>query len=195
MRGSPHLSQSCSGNKRPSKPFPNLCANASQPFCSVITDNPARRRDSATRPRTPARRTMTTSRSNPYEYRRRLPHFQKTARPMFVTFRKLSRDPFPPAARTQVLEHCFYENTRTIHLHCAVVMPEHVHLLLTPLADSDNSPFPLFRILKRIKGSQHAASISFSAPRGRSGRTSRSITCFDPRKASARNSNTFARIP
>jgi len=100
----------------------------------------------------PARRTMITSRSNPYEYRRRLPHFQKTARPMFVTFRKLSRDPFPPAARTQVLEHCFYENTRTIHLHCAVVMPEHVHLLLTPLADSDNSPFPLFRILKRIKG-------------------------------------------
>ena len=71
---------------------------------------------------------------------------------MFVTFRKLSRDPFPPAARTQVLEHCFYENSRTIHLHCAVVMPEHVHLLLTPLADSDNSPFPLFRILKRIKG-------------------------------------------
>ena len=31
-------------------------------------------------------------------------------------------------------------------------MPDHVHLLLTALADSDHPPSPLFRILKRIKG-------------------------------------------
>jgi REP element-mobilizing transposase RayT len=71
---------------------------------------------------------------------------------MFVTFCKLSRNPFPPAARTQVLEHCLYENTRTIQLHCAVVMPEHVHLLLTILPNDANPPIPLFKILKRIKG-------------------------------------------
>ena len=37
-------------------------------------------------------------------------------------------------------------------LHAAVIMPEHVHLLLTPLRDVEGWPVPLSRILKRIKG-------------------------------------------
>jgi REP element-mobilizing transposase RayT len=95
---------------------------------------------------------MITLKSNPYEYRRRLPHFQKSGGPLFVSFCKLIREPLPPAARDLVLQHCLCDHGRTVLLHAAVVMPEHVHLLLTPLRDSEGWPIPLSKILKRIKG-------------------------------------------
>jgi putative DNA methylase len=90
--------------------------------------------------------------SNPYEYRRRLPHFQKSGWPLFVTFCKLIREPLPPGARDLVLQHCLYDRGGTMSLHAAVVMPEHVHLLLTPLRDASGWPVPLPKIMKRIKG-------------------------------------------
>jgi REP element-mobilizing transposase RayT len=37
-------------------------------------------------------------------------------------------------------------------LDAAVIMPEHVHLPLTPLSDEEGWPYPLPIILKRIKG-------------------------------------------
>ena len=95
---------------------------------------------------------MFTLRSSPYEYRRRLPHFQKGSRPFFVSFCRLIREPLPPAACDLVLQHCLYDHGKTMLLHAAVVMPEHVHLLLTPLRDMDGWPIPLSKILKRIKG-------------------------------------------
>ena len=67
-----------------------------------------------------------------YEYRRRLPHYQKADRAIFVTFRKFNRDPFSAQARDVVLQHCVLEDGKRITLHAAVVMPDHVHLLLTP---------------------------------------------------------------
>ncbi len=78
---------------------------------------------------------MITLESNPYEYRRRLPHFQKQGRPLFVTFRKLTRELLPELARSLVLERCLLGNGRTMRLHAAVIMPEHVHLLLTPRSE------------------------------------------------------------
>src|ERR1700733_2559124 len=39
-----------------------------------------------------------------------------------------------------------------MHLHVVVIMPEHVHLLLTPLRKADGWPFPLKDILRLIKG-------------------------------------------
>ena len=87
-----------------------------------------------------------------YEYRRRLPHYQKDDRPLFVTFRKLSKDPFPEPARDIVLRHCLHDDGEKMQLHTAVVMPEHVHLLLTPLRDAEGWPFSLGEILKLVKG-------------------------------------------
>ena len=87
-----------------------------------------------------------------YEYRRRLPHFQKADRPLFVTFCKVSKEPFPGEARTVILEHCLYGNGKKFRLHAAVVMPEHVHLILTPERDLDGWPYRLSAILKLIKG-------------------------------------------
>jgi REP element-mobilizing transposase RayT len=87
-----------------------------------------------------------------YEYRRNLPHYQKADRPLFVTFRKGNREPFPPEARDAVLRHCLHDHEKRYQLHAAVVMPEHVHLLLTPLRDEKGWPFALPLILKLLKG-------------------------------------------
>ena len=90
--------------------------------------------------------------ANRYDYRRRLPHYQKFDRVLFVTFRKLMRPEFPPEARDFVLRHCLHDHGKRIELHAAVVMPDHVHLLLTPLRDMSGWPYPLQEILKLIKG-------------------------------------------
>jgi REP-associated tyrosine transposase len=87
-----------------------------------------------------------------YAYRRRLPHYQKPGCPLFVSFRKLLRDNFSSAARDLILKHCLYDQGKRIDLHAAVVMPDHVHLLLTPLTDDLGWPYPLPLILKLIKG-------------------------------------------
>jgi REP element-mobilizing transposase RayT len=90
--------------------------------------------------------------SNPYQYRRRLPHYQKHGRALFVTFRKMTGEPFVHAARELVLGRCLRGNGCTMCLHAAVIMPDHAHLLLTPIPDKDGWPFPLKHILKLIKG-------------------------------------------
>jgi REP element-mobilizing transposase RayT len=87
-----------------------------------------------------------------YEYRRRMPHYQKADRSIFVTFCKLIPDPFPDAARGLILSHCLHDHGKRIDLHAAVVMPDHVHLLLTPLMDEEGWAHPLASILKLIKG-------------------------------------------
>ena len=80
---------------------------------------------------------------NPYSYRRRLPHIQKAGKALFVSFRKLSQEPFAAAARDLILQHCLHDNGKRYVLHATVVMPEHVHLLLTPLEDSNGWPDPI----------------------------------------------------
>lgn len=45
-----------------------------------------------------------------------------------------------------------FEQRKRIQLHAAVVMPDHVHLLFTPLRDENGWPYPLPKILKMIKG-------------------------------------------
>ncbi len=87
-----------------------------------------------------------------YEYWRRMPHYQMPDCPIFVTFCKLIRDPFPDGARDLILAHCLHDHGKRIDLRAAVVMPDHVHLLLTPLADEEGWPYPLPAILKLIKG-------------------------------------------
>jgi REP element-mobilizing transposase RayT len=87
-----------------------------------------------------------------YEYRRRLPHYQKVDRPIFVTFRKLNTDHFPPFARDIILQHCLHDHGRRLQMHAVVVMPEHVHLLMSVLRNEDGWPIALPLILKAIKG-------------------------------------------
>jgi REP element-mobilizing transposase RayT len=88
-----------------------------------------------------------------YDYRRKLPHFQKVDRPHFLTFCKLLRDEFSAEARTLVLQHCLHDHNVRYQLHAAVIMPDHVHLLLTPLADQEGWPIGLPATMKALKGS------------------------------------------
>jgi putative transposase len=59
---------------------------------------------------------------------------------------------FSPEARDAVLRHCLHDHGRRFQLHAAVVMPDHVHLLLTPLPDEEGWPYGLPSILKLLKG-------------------------------------------
>ena len=86
-----------------------------------------------------------------YQYRRRLPHFHKFDVPMFVTFCTGGHLVLPGEARDVVLEHCVREHGRCVDLFAAVVMPDHVHLLFTPLRDETGWPFPLVEIMQSLK--------------------------------------------
>ena len=87
-----------------------------------------------------------------YDYRRMLPHYQKACRALFVTLCKLIPTPFAADARDVILRHCLHEEGTRYLLHAAVVMPEHIHLLLTPLAGETGWIYGLPAILKAIKG-------------------------------------------
>ncbi len=94
----------------------------------------------------------TTWKYTKYEYRRRLPHYQKDDRALFITFCKLTREPLSEDARSLVLQHCFHDHGKRLKLHGVVVMPDHVHLLLTPLRNAEGEMFSLQDILHGLKG-------------------------------------------
>jgi REP element-mobilizing transposase RayT len=101
-----------------------------------------------------------------YEYRRRLPHYQRDDFPLFVTFRTLTACILSPEARTLALQHCIHDHGKTIQIHTAVVMPDHVHLLFTALRDAEGWTFALPEILRAIKG---ASARSINKLTGRTG--------------------------
>jgi REP element-mobilizing transposase RayT len=86
-------------------------------------------------------------------YRRNLPHFQHDYKPHFVTFVTKGRRILPDRARKIVLDSCFYGHGKKYNLYVAVAMPDHVHLILTPLTDVERKlSVPLHEITKGIKG-------------------------------------------
>ena len=66
----------------------------------------------------------------------------KSGKPRALSFRRSRRN--PPALSLR--------QRKKVHLHAAVIMPDHVHLLLTPLCDETGWPYGLPAILKLIKG-------------------------------------------
>ena len=64
-------------------------------------------------------------------YRRNLPHLQRDYKPHFLTFCTYQRWTLPDWARTIVLNSCTHNNQIRFDLHAVVVMPDHVHLLVT----------------------------------------------------------------
>jgi REP element-mobilizing transposase RayT len=99
-----------------------------------------------------------------YRYRRRLPHLQKADADLFVTFCTDGRI-LSEKARDLVLDHCLREGDLQpfagegaratfqprINLHAVVVMPDHVHLLFSPLRDENGWPFALVDIMQCLK--------------------------------------------
>ena len=50
-----------------------------------------------------------------------------------------------------VLYHCLHDHGTKYQLHAAVIIPDHVHVLLTPLADVGGDTCGLVEILQAIK--------------------------------------------
>ena len=101
------------------------------------------------------------------EYRRNLPHLQKEGRPLFVTFSTHKRQLLPESVRSVVLKHCLHDHGVKLWMHAAVVMPDHVHLLFTPLSDQQGNPYGQAEIMQGIKGvSAHSINKVFNR-RGR----------------------------
>jgi len=99
-------------------------------------------------------------------YRRNLPHVQKNARTYFVTFCTRRDRLLSPEARSIVLKYCRGRHERTYFLHCAVVMPDHAHLIITPFPDGKGDCLPLNRIMKGIKGGSAREINRLSGTRG-----------------------------
>jgi len=91
-------------------------------------------------------------------YRRNLPHMQRDGTPHFVTFCTKLRRVLPEWARDIVLGCCVHDHDRRYNLRVAVIMPDHVHLILTPLLDETRGTIiSLVEIMKALKGaSAHA---------------------------------------
>jgi len=99
-------------------------------------------------------------------YRRNLPHIERDGASYFVNFSTRNDFVLPEEARTLVFNHCLFENGRKVQMHAFVVMPDHVHMLFTPLFDEQGEPFALAKILNGIKG---ASSHSVNKLLGRKG--------------------------
>lgn len=86
------------------------------------------------------------------EYRRNLPHLQVEDKPVYLTFCTYNRWLLPVAVRPVVLRHCLHDHGFKLQVHGIVIMPDHVHMLFTPLKDKGGNPFGLAEIMNGIKG-------------------------------------------
>jgi REP element-mobilizing transposase RayT len=86
-----------------------------------------------------------------YEYRRKRPHYQPNYKVFFITFSTYGRWILPEPVRGIVIDTCLAGNGKKFRLYGLVVMPDHVHLVLAPLADA-NGPVSIAEIMQVIKG-------------------------------------------
>ncbi len=90
--------------------------------------------------------------SNFYKFtRRRLPHVQIGGSWYFITFNS-KRGPLAEAARRIVMDTIAYDRGKRYELFMAVVMPDHVHMLIRPREKEPGKYFDLSEILNLIKG-------------------------------------------
>ncbi|MEO1235808.1 MAG: class I tRNA ligase family protein [Planctomycetota bacterium] len=88
---------------------------------------------------------------NPTAIRRRhLPHIEQDGSTYFITFR-LKQGEMTPSERKIAFDACMHWHGQRIDLHRVVVMPDHVHLLLTPRKQADGQPYPLAELMHSIK--------------------------------------------
>ncbi len=87
-----------------------------------------------------------------YLYRRKLPHIQRDAQPLFVSVATRERWVLPAAARDIVLDCIRQEHEKRAKFYAAVVMPDHVHMLFDLLPDvRSSSVFSLAEVMYAVK--------------------------------------------
>jgi REP element-mobilizing transposase RayT len=101
--------------------------------------------------------TLPSARSVPGDFRRHLPHFEGRHSPLFITFTTQNRWPLPEEARRLTLQHILHDHHKKMSLICAVVLPDHVHLLYYPWNDPQGNRYSKTEIVGAIKSvSAHA---------------------------------------
>jgi hypothetical protein len=86
-------------------------------------------------------------------YRRRLPHLQRDNKPHFVTFCTWQRWQLPETARKIVMNSCLHDNGTRYDLRVAVVMPDHVRMIMVPRVDEkEQRMWTMPEILDAVKG-------------------------------------------
>ncbi len=84
--------------------------------------------------------------------RRDLPHWQLGNSTYFLTFRlRRGLPPLDPAECRLTLDAILFWHSVRWRMHCATVMPDHVHVLASPLA-TDSGWVSLSTILHSVKG-------------------------------------------
>src|SRR5438045_3702103 len=85
-------------------------------------------------------------------YRRNLPHIQRSDAPHFITFKTRNNFQLVPDARDLAFKHCLHDNGTKLRMIAFVVMPNHIHLIFTPLRDNLGESYTLAEIMSGIKG-------------------------------------------
>ena len=98
---------------------------------------------------------------------RNLPHLTLDHTPHFITFVTRQRWVLPSGARGIVLDSCRHDHARMMHLYIVTVMPDHVHLILAPLANYDRQC--MYRISEILWAIKSASAHRINALLGRKG--------------------------
>jgi isoleucyl-tRNA synthetase len=101
-------------------------------------------------PVTPPRPTLPTTKVL-NKRRRLLPHWEAGGSTYILTF-CLHRGQLTPDERSLVLDACRHWDGQRMLLHAAVVMPDHVHLLCTPLESGPGTWWSVADLMHSIKG-------------------------------------------
>jgi REP element-mobilizing transposase RayT len=86
------------------------------------------------------------------KYLRNLPHIQTRGKSFFITFSTYKRRTLPEAVRGLVIRHALHDHQRRVWVHGLVVMPDHIHMVITPMEDPRGNTYGLAEILGAIKG-------------------------------------------
>jgi putative transposase len=83
--------------------------------------------------------------------RRNLPHMQEPGRVYFLTWRCRQGQRLAAAEHGQVLAALLHYNDGKWKVYAAVVLPDHVHLLVQPLPHPDGGVYNLAEIIHSVK--------------------------------------------
>lgn len=86
------------------------------------------------------------------DFKRRLPHFEGSGSPIFTTFCTAGRWELPPSARDLVMGHILHDHGVRLWVICAVVMPDHVHLVYRPYVDPGGNRYTKGEVIGAMKG-------------------------------------------
>ncbi len=101
-----------------------------------------------------------------YHYRRMLPHYQWKSKVFFITFCTHNGQELTSGSRDIVLETCHAGNGKLFHLHAIVVMPDHVHLAISPMPN-EIGEVPIPQIMQAVKSASAHLINKYLGRRGR----------------------------